>query len=323
MDTLRDIEQQVNAIKKEDGSIYLDAVFAHINRAEFYYNQGKIDNDFFNDVIYRSNQAYEGALKESYKVLADKSDDEVVRKSPNDIERYFETNNIFRDRVLQLFSNYRKEWRNKSTHDYKLFFDESEAFIALTSVTSFVHLLLKQIQEKVTYLTQQKILAEESNKADKAKSIVIAHDISPVNKLVDIVSEFAKQYSRQIFNLQEDRGVREVEIIGLFHAYTESIGHDIEIIREPRFNIGSNALRPDFLIKIDGEPIILEFKRAKQASRISQNSIYQVLAYMQAAGTSKGIIYNANFDHVNPEIIIENVSNNLNGFEYEIIMVTS
>lgn len=140
MDILKEIEEQVDSIKKVDSSTYLDSIFTHLSRAEFYYKQGKNDVNFFNDVIYRSNQAYEGALKESYKVLAGKSDEEVKRKTPNEIENFFENNNIFRERVLQLFKNYRQEWRNKSTHDHKLFFDENEAFIALVNVTSFTHL---------------------------------------------------------------------------------------------------------------------------------------------------------------------------------------
>lgn len=80
MDILKEVEQQISSIKKVDNSNYLDSIFIHIHRAEFYYKQGSTDSNYFNDVIYRSNQAYEGALKESYKVLAGKSQDEDLRK---------------------------------------------------------------------------------------------------------------------------------------------------------------------------------------------------------------------------------------------------
>ncbi len=106
MDILKEIINQVNSIKQVDSTNYLDKVLIHIKRAEFYYKKGNSDNDFYNDVIYRSNQAYEGALKESYKVLAEKSDEEVFNESPNNIEKFFATKNIFRTRVLQLFKNY-------------------------------------------------------------------------------------------------------------------------------------------------------------------------------------------------------------------------
>jgi hypothetical protein len=321
MDILKEIEQQINSIKKVDNSNYLDSIFTHIDRAEFYYKQGKADSNFFNDVIYRGNQAYEGALKESYKVLADKTEEEVFRKTPNDIEKFFETNNVFRERVLQLFKNYRQEWRNKSTHDFKLFFDESEAFIALTSVSSFVHLLLKQIQEKIAYQTQQKKLAEEKENAEKIKAIAISTNKSPVDKLVDIIVEFSRQNSEQIFNNTKD--IREVEIMGLFHAYIESVSNTVHTQREPQFNIGGRQLRPDFLIEIDDESLILEFKRMKAMGSHLNNTINQVLIYMQATNTFHGIIYYANFNEPNPEPKIKKTESVLNDQKYQITTITT
>ncbi len=321
MDILKEIEQQINSIKKVDSSNYLDSIFTHIDRAEFYYKQGKSDTNFFNDVIYRSNQAYEGALKESYKVLADKSEEEVFRKTPNDIEKFFETNNIFRERVLQLFKNYRQEWRNKSTHDFKLFFDENEAFIALTSVSSFVHLLLKQIQEKIAYQTQQKKLAEEKENAEKIKTIALSSNKTPVDKLVDIIIEFSRQNSQQIFNNTKD--IREVEIIGLFHAYIASVSKSVNTQREPHFNIGGRDIRPDFLIEIDNEQVILEFKRMRAIGSHMQNTINQVLIYMQATNTYYGIIYYANFNEPNPEPKVNKTETILNDKKYEITTITT
>lgn len=321
MDILKEIELQVNSIKKVDSSTYLDSIFTHIDRAEFYYLQGKTDTNYFNDVIYRSNQAYEGALKESYKVLADKTQEEVIRKTPNDIEKFFETNNIFRERVLQLFKNYRQEWRNKSTHDYKLFFDENEAFIAMTSVTSFVHLLLKQIQEKIAFNTQQKKLEEEKEIAERIKKIAVAKDKKPADKLVDMIIEFSKQNSQQIF--ENTQNIREIEIIGLFHAYIESAGKSITTQREPKFNVDSRDIRPDFLIEIDEEPIILEFKRMKAMGSHIQNTINQVLIYMQATNIFSGIIYYPNFNEPNPEPKVTTTEVMLNDKKYEITTVTT
>jgi len=321
MNVLKEIEQQINSIKKVDNSTYLDSIFTHIDRAEFYYIQGKLDGNYFNDVIYRSNQAYEGALKESYKVLADKSQDEVVKKTPNDIERFFETNNVFRERVLQLFKNYRQEWRNKSTHDYKLFFDENEAFIALTSVTSFVHLLLKQIQEKIAFNTQQKRLEEEKDAVERIKKIALSENTRPADKLVDMLIEFAMQNSQQIF--EDTKNIREVEIIGLFHAYIESAGKSIYAQREPHFNIGGREIRPDFLIDVDEEPIILEFKRMKAKGAQIQNNINQVLLYLQATHSFSGIIYYANFNEPQPTPKVIKTEYIINEKKYEIITVTT
>ncbi|MDM1352459.1 hypothetical protein HX014_18035 [Myroides marinus] len=299
MDILKEIEQQINSIKKVDNSTYLDSIFTHIDRAESYYILGKTDNNYFNDVIYRSNQAYEGALKESFKILANKTQEEVIKKNLNNIESFLETNSIFRERVLQLFKNYRQEWRNKSTHDYKLFFDENEAFIAMTSVTSFVHLLLKQIQEKIAFNTQQKKLEDEKENLDKIREIAIAKNKKPVDKLVDMIIEFSKQNSQQIF--KNTQNIKEIEIMGLFHAFLESAGKSITTQREPKLNVESKNIRPDFLIEIDEESIILEFKRMSTIGSHIQNEINQLLIYMQATNTFNGIIYYANFSELNPE----------------------
>jgi len=320
MDVLKEIEQQVNSIKKVDNSTYLDSIFTHIDRAEFYYLQGKLDTNYFNDVIYRSNQAYEGALKESFKVLADKSQEEVIKMTPNDIEKFFETNNVFRERVLQLFKNYRQEWRNKSTHDYKLFFDENEAFIAMTSVTSFVHLLLKQIQEKIAFNSQHTKLAKEKEITERLKKIADSKDKKPAEKLVDVIIEFAKQNSKQIY--ENTLNIREVEIMGIFHAYIESAGKAISTQREPVF-VGSRDIRPDFLIEIDEEPVILEFKRMRAMGSHIQNTINQVLIYLQATNTFSGIIYYANFFEPNPEPKVTKNKIMLNDKKYEITTITT
>lgn len=319
MDILKEIEEQVDSIKKVDSSTYLDSIFTHLSRAEFYYKQGKNDVNFFNDVIYRSNQAYEGALKESYKVLAGKSDEEVKRKTPNEIENFFENNNIFRERVLQLFKNYRQEWRNKSTHDHKLFFDENEAFIALVNVTSFTHLLLKQIQEKIAYLTQQNKLKGEFDNVKKITKITESKGL--LDKVIETIKGFAKQNGEQIYN---SPNIKEFEIIGLFHAYIETVSNNINVIREPSFNYDESKVRPDLLIEFKGESLILEFKRQRfmKASPVD-NTFNQMLVYMEAANIYKSVIYYPNFSEKNPKIIINEITKTLNNKSFEVVTITT
>lgn len=317
MDILKEIELQINSIKKTDSSNYLNSILTHIERAEFYYKQGKTDTKFFNDVIYRSNQAYEGALKESYKVLADKTEEEVFKKTPDDIEKFLDTKSVFRERVLQLFKNYRLEWRNKSAHDFKLFFDESEAFIALTSVSSFVYLLLIQIQEEIARQTQKKKLAEEKENVEKIKAIATSTSKNPMDKLVDIIVEFSRQNSQQIFNNTKD--IREEEIMGLFHGYIESASKTVNTQREPKLNTGERSIRPDFLIEIDNEKLILEFKKGHNKSL----NIRHFLGSMSRTNIFQGIIYYANFNEPNPEPKIVKTETILNDKKYEITTITT
>ncbi|MBI3258206.1 MAG: hypothetical protein HYZ54_01805 [Ignavibacteriae bacterium] len=322
MDTLKEIEKQIDSIRVNDDSRYLDSILIHIQRAEFYYIQGRTDTGFYNDVIYRSNQAYEGALKESYKVLADKTEDEVLKKTPNDIEKYLETENVFKDRVVQLFKNYRSEWRNKSTHDHKLFFDQNEAFIALTSVTSFVHLLLKQIQDKISYKEQQKKLSVDRESVEKIKLIRSSITKNPIEKLTDLIIEFAKQKGEQIFN--NGSNTKEVGVLGVFHAYIESIGKVINIQKEPKINIHGIEFWPDFKIEIDDEIIVLELTRhPKYLTKPIYGSLERLLIYMQELNIYKGVVYYANFNESNPkpEIVLKNQE--VNGKTYQITEITT
>lgn len=320
MDVLKEIESQINFIKKEDESNYLDSVFTHIERAEYYYFQGKKDANFFNDVIYRSNQAYEGALKESYKVLAEKTIDEVENKTPNQIEKYFESNNIFRDRVLQLFTNYRQEWRNKSTHDYKLFFDESEAFIALSTVNSFVHLLLKQIQEKLAYLKEQKLLYEEKE--------IVTEIIESVNKkeslsemLISLLVLFSRNNGKKFIDSPKE--YRELELLGLINAYLDSIGIFTSVQREPKISIGSKIYRPDFIIEKENEILLLEILKIRAWGSVVRNAENQILLYMQSMNIKNGILFIAMFNDISEEIHSRTEEYYFNDIKYTLTILTA
>ena len=81
--------------------------------------------------------------------------------SPHEIEQSFEKGLILKERVLTFFENYRRDWRNTSTHDYMLCFSEQEAFLAIVNVCAFFNILLDQMIERKAY-NQEKIKLSES-----------------------------------------------------------------------------------------------------------------------------------------------------------------
>jgi hypothetical protein len=122
MDLLDTLRSKINVL--DDGSyisglksvlLHIETEFRHLSRG-----QSTEDETAFTDAIYRTNQAFEGSIKEAYRVLAAQ---DPARKRPFDIESYPEKNNTFRSRVLNQLTNYRTKWRNPSAHDYKLDFD--------------------------------------------------------------------------------------------------------------------------------------------------------------------------------------------------------
>jgi hypothetical protein len=98
---------------------HIDAGVRHLVRG-----QKEPDETLFTDVIFRCNQAFEGSIKEAYRVLAGK---DPQRTTPAEIEKFLTSANLLRKKVLDQFTTYRREWRNPSTHDYTLDFDEDEA----------------------------------------------------------------------------------------------------------------------------------------------------------------------------------------------------
>lgn len=146
MNILKIIQMQAEPFTQDQDGLGMQAVLSHLDRAADLLEDGKKENDaqFFNDVIYRTNQAYEGILKEAYNVI---SGSDGGRMRLYDIENYFKDNDILSGRVLDLFENYRRQWRNPSTHDYQLFFSVNEAFLAIVSVVAFTHALLDRMVE--------------------------------------------------------------------------------------------------------------------------------------------------------------------------------
>lgn len=147
MDLLALLNDAVSELPDGDHSQGLNAIVRHVKAAIRHLERDQsADPDSCTDAIYRTNQAYEGSLKEAYRVLAGKDPSGLT---PFQIEGYLETNNTVRPRVLTQLVRYRQDYRNPSTHDYKLDFDNDEALLAIVSVCGFAKLLINQIRSKL------------------------------------------------------------------------------------------------------------------------------------------------------------------------------
>lgn len=147
MDLVKILEEAVSALPPGEYSQGLQSIVRHVKAAIRHMERDRReDPDSCTDAIYRMNQAYEGSLKEAYRVLAEKDPAGV---STFDIEKYLETHTVLRPRVLTQLTRYRQDYRNPSAHDYKLDFDNDEALLAVVSVCAFAKLLTNQIASKI------------------------------------------------------------------------------------------------------------------------------------------------------------------------------
>src|SRR4051812_41794640 len=71
MDLLAELTRKASGLDSHPRIGGIRAAIRHVNVAEKYLQRGRQDEDpeAFNDVVYRTNQAFEGMLKEAYGVL--------------------------------------------------------------------------------------------------------------------------------------------------------------------------------------------------------------------------------------------------------------
>lgn len=148
---IREKRDELIRLRPESG---IDLILEHLKAAEKHFENGRKEKEeyLFCDVIYRTNQVFEGILKEAYEVLAGKS---AKKLTPAKIEKYLTSNKVFSSLVIDYFSRYRTDWRNTSTHDHELRFNESEAFLAISTVVAFCYVALDQILQKLIAISFQ------------------------------------------------------------------------------------------------------------------------------------------------------------------------
>ncbi len=216
MDVVAKLREAVDSIPNGDFSPGLSAIVRHIDAAikHFERAQQDSDEDAFTDVIYRTNQAYEGSLKEAYRAIANKN---PSRKTLFEIEKFFQENKGLRARVLTQMSRYREDYRNPAAHDYKLDFDENEALLAILSVAAFAKLLVDQIAAAELFakakseLFDDKVKERISDTGDADKYFL---DLS--NKLLDFLNRASKD------------GQTERENTAVISAFLDNIGAKFE-----------------------------------------------------------------------------------------------
>ncbi|MFW9971932.1 MAG: hypothetical protein ACFFDF_17215 [Candidatus Odinarchaeota archaeon] len=261
MNLLKGIQDKTDVVNSYKNITVLNSIITHIQRAETYLNRGREEQeeDYFTDVIYRTNQAYEGILKESYKVF---TGHDPSSKPLYKIEEYFDQNDIFNKRVLDLFTNYRINWRNVSTHDYNLFFSEDEAYLAIVSVSSFIYILLNQIIEKLSYNEEKEIIQKEKPLKDQ---IAQYENLDFFNQINEILSRFK-------LNREKKDKQTEIEFIGAIEAFLEFNDPSLVIYREPQFWQKSTLFTPDLIVEKNNHKIYIEVKKEITEKTLNSNA---------------------------------------------------
>lgn len=281
MDIIATLQGKIAQAGAGDHTLGLMAMLAHVEIAYKHLKRGQRDaeDSAFTDAVYRTNQAFEGGLKEAYGVLAKKNLDKA---RIFDIEQFFSKSNVFRKRVLDQFTNYRQEWRNPSTHDHKLDFSESEAFLAIVSVTAFSCLL---VDEMALQLARDREEATAKLLARTIKSKFTFAD----GDLLGSVTEALKSY----FTL---RSVEELESnshpqwLGSVAGFLSAIFPDAKILSEVQIGGEKLKLVADVLVKSNGQSVFIQIKNRINI-RTYESMLIQLESVIAGSEHRDGIVF--------------------------------
>jgi hypothetical protein len=281
MDLLAIIRDKIERLGSGDHATGLKAVLVHIETATRHLRRGQDTSDetAFTDSIYRTNQAFEGSLKEAYRVLAGK---EPEKKTPYQIEEYLTDENVFRRRVLSQLTIYRTEWRNPSTHDHKLDFDSSEAFLAIVSVCAFASLLLDQIVEKLAH-DRFKAVADAQN--ERVSKLLKEHAGDLPMFVGHAIAEFMREYKCT----HAGPRMREAELLGSLSGYLESLAPGSSATPEYQLTEGDHR-SADIFVQRDSDKLLVELKGMKYSRQLLHAGLDQLDRYMDLRGVSQGVL---------------------------------
>lgn len=282
MDLVHTLRKKIDVLEDGDYIPGLKAVLLHIETSFRHLSRGQESDDgtAFTDAIYRTNQAFEGSVKEAYRVLAGQ---DPAKKRPFDIENYLEQNNVFRNRVLSQLTTYRTEWRNPSAHDYKLDFDESEAFLAIVSVSAFACLLLDQIAERLAYTKSQ--AEAEAQKAALEASLAQTVNADLLVRVTDLLNQFCAIH---LPSPSSSGRATESQMIGALHGFLSSAARELTVQTEARLD-PEKSFRADLLVSRGAKKVVIELKR-RLVKQSYANAIAQVEHYLLIGGIKDGIL---------------------------------
>lgn len=278
MDLLEIIKSSSNRFPDTHKNNGIDAIVIHIERAEKYWNRARNENDdvLFTDVIYRTNQAYEGALKEAYSIIAGKDPKKV---KPYEIEKYLEEKNILKEKVLDSLKNYRKEWRNTSTHDHKIFFNEQEALLAIASVCTFCIILFEQISSKIKEILEKERVTKLSQEV--IESIDSYAQLPDDKKILTLLTK-----SYEYIQLPHQH-IREHEFTGMLTGFLKAV--EPEISAQSDVEVGGKK-RVDLVIGLGKKNVVVEIKKYKNLRHYNEAVKHQVQDYLKETGYENGVI---------------------------------
>lgn len=171
-----------------------------------------------------------------------------------------------------------------SPHDYKLDFDEDEAFLAIVSVSAFTKVLVDQIVEALSYAQVSKDLQSRGHPISEANI-----QTNPLEeRIVQRLLAFANAYISSVpeLNLNSER-----HLVGAIAAFINKEEPSANVNVEQRIEEEQNRhFFADIVITEGTKAVIMEVKSHDDHEAI-QNGALRLGRYMDALKTNVGILF--------------------------------
>lgn len=286
MDILNILREGIEKLPAGEFQVGLQAVVNHIEVAIRHLEtaQSSGDSQYYTDAIYRCNQAFEGSLKELYRVLSGK---DPTKTTPNVIEKFLIKGDVLRPKVISQMTRYRQEWRNPSTHDYMLDFDENESFLAIVNISAFAKVAVAQIASKIAFdkastsprETEKAEVLKLEKTAGKTRYVGLTEDTAILAKL------FLQKPNEEISHTGALSESLLASSLGGFMSSMESW----DIVLEAPLGQDS-GFYADMLIRDKGEVTLVELKKLVGSGQNISRMIQQMSRYMQIADLRKSVL---------------------------------
>lgn len=274
MDFNRIIREKREELRQLGDVDALDGVLRHLTVAERHFQNARSqgDTELFTDVIYRSNQVFEGVLKESFRII---SGQDPGGKTTAHIEDYLSKKNVLRPRVLEYFSRYRKEWRNPATHNHRLDFDEQEAFLAYSTVCGFCFIAVNQMIQ---------VLASQAGSAGRIEGDLEFSAQRFAHLLATELPALIKSFRHGAASLRGDIVIGEAAFIGGIEGLIKSSSKKLAVGVEPLLTFGNKQLQPDLLVSQQEKRIVVEIRRLAPNLASFHDEMTEYVEVAQAIG---------------------------------------
>lgn len=275
------LKNKIDTLEDSISASTLSAVALHIDSAGRHLIRGQQDHDSsaYSDAVYRSNQAFDCCIKEAYRALGGRN---PSAKSLSDIENYLTHHKIFRSRILKQFNDYREEWRKLANHDNPLTFDQSEAFMAIASVSSFAVLLIDQINEHRSYLKSQ----ARGKVYQPAQQLSVPLRADLLSKTVGLVQQFCASHAPlNDFSAK----YTEQQLIAAVQGFLSSVAPELSVMLQGNLPL-NNKYRAALIIIRGREKVLFELKHSA-INENQQKLLFQTERDMSENGIRYGILF--------------------------------